>query len=266
MEERFKQFIMKLFLTVKTIKNLCLFVFDFFGLVRREVTYLFRNNPARMLARGGTNDKSELVVVFSGSEYDLPSLPKFDKPLIIDLGGHIGSFSIFAWFFYISVNPRIIVLEPSRNNFLQLTKNLKINRLDSSITAIHAAIGTREGAATLDTSKDGDGYFLADSGIVRNLRDVSHEECRITTMNALTTENGIELIDILKIDIEGSEYELFADSKSFELIRNKVRVVLMEIHDLDQAHNRTIIKELAGADFEIRERGNILYLFNRKLQ
>jgi hypothetical protein len=49
----------------------------------------------------------------------------------------------------------------------------------------------------------------------------------MVAMPELLTSNAIEAIDILKVDIEGAESDLFAECKSWI---SKVRLIVIEIH------------------------------------
>ena len=267
MASSIKQFIGKIILTHKTIKNIGLFALDYFGLINEDAVYCIKNNPAKMIARGGTNDKSEIAVVFSGHEYDLSLLPLMSDPIIVDLGGHIGSFSIYVSYCFQNKFSRLIVLEPSANNFQYLKRNFALNNLrDDRIIAVPAAIGAVDGEAELDTSKDGDGYFVADDNIMRNLSRTSSERCRVYSWSKFVVEYALQRIDILKIDIEGSEYRLFADRAFLEYITNNVRVILLEVHDLDEVNNRAFIRKATESNFKLIERDNIFYLFNIMLR
>lgn len=52
---------------------------------------------------------------------------------------------------------------------------------------------------------------------------------KTVTMSGILKETGKNYIDILKIDIEGSEYEVF-DKTCLEWI-DKVKVLIIELHD-----------------------------------
>lgn len=68
-------------------------------------------------------------------------------------------------------------------------------------------------------------------------------------------------IDILKIDIEGAERELFNDENFLQLIKNKVKQLIIEIHYKDIIHDK-IINIMDRYGFEIKEAGEVT-LFNK---
>ena len=77
---------------------------------------------------------------------------------VIDVGGHIGSFSIFSAL----VGARAIVLEPVPANFELITANIRLNNFQAQIKAINAAVWSSAGEQSLgvaDDSTGGSGFW-----------------------------------------------------------------------------------------------------------
>ncbi|MGH2392646.1 MAG: FkbM family methyltransferase, partial [Candidatus Limnocylindria bacterium] len=156
---------------------------------------------SQVTLRMGTSDLLNLNQVFGTDEYDFP-YPEHART-IVDAGAYVG----FSAIYFAKRYPEALIyaLEPDPRNHALLRRN---TRTFGQIVPIHAALwngskqlrvidaGLREwGLRTVDTaSEDG-------RGIVQSV-----------SMEALLDMYEIEHVDILKVDIEGAEREVFADA------------------------------------------------------
>ena len=151
--------LLKLVLVIKTIKNFHLAIFDRLGLVHGLLVYKTRNNLF-FIARAGTEDIAEIAVVASGSEYPIEKIKLLKKPTIVDLGGHIGTFSVMLGKL-VADNSRIFAFEPDKNNYKLLIKNISLNGLDPIIVPHNIAITDYNGKGYLKNVKiNNDEYHL----------------------------------------------------------------------------------------------------------
>ncbi len=58
-----------------------------------------------------------------------------------------------------------------------------------------------------------------------------------STLDTFVKKNNIKSIDILKIDIDGSEYEFLEGARN-TLKKNKVKIVLIEINDKKKSYKK----------------------------
>jgi len=134
--------------------------------------------------------------------------------VVVDLGGNIGLTSLWL---HKQFRPRkTVVLEPSPGNAELASKNL--SGLDG-VVVIDAAIGSTDGYAHFAAAEESNkgAVSFGETGSVR-----------VVSMNTLL--NGVlmnERIDLLKVDIEGGEAELF--SKNLEWLAN-VENIITELH------------------------------------
>lgn len=252
----------KSFLAFKTISNFHTFILDYAGLLHRDVEYHIKGKDVKLVARGGTPDCKEIVVVMSGYEYNLAVLPQMLSPVIFDLGAHIGSFSLYAINYFKHANPKVFAFEPDKENFVYLQKSLYINNINSDVCVTrNCAIGNYNGWAMLDKSKNNDAYFITDDP-----KEKSYENCSICTLPAVANSFGVNRIDILKMDIEGGEYAVLGDDLSYEFIANAVCFIALEHHALNNDRNVNWIKKRLNKHFDIcLERGNVAFFINRIL-
>jgi FkbM family methyltransferase len=124
----------------------------------------------------------------------------------VDLGAWIGPTVIFA----AARCRQVYCFEPDPFAYEQLLGNLRLNEIDN-VTSFHGAIYTKNGTIQLGNSEGSFGN--SETSIISNTSEGITAPC-------LTFDHAIELfgigtIDLLKIDIEGAEFELLPDMKSY---------------------------------------------------
>ena len=80
------------------------------------------------------------------------------------------------------------------------------------------------------------------------------------TLDNFLKKNKIKSIEILKIDIEGSEYDLLKGAKT-ALKKNKIKIILIEIIDkknLYEKKEKKIFNLLKKRNFILKKKANIL--------
>lgn len=255
----------KLLIALKILANPWLLLLDKMGLVKSPV-YRSRTGMS-FVTRGKTTDINDAVVVLSGNEYP-PELVGLDKhtlggkiPIVLDCGGHIGSFSMYIksrW-----PEARILAMEPVPDNIQLFNENISRNNLSSVILVPYALYGA-SGTFYIDLAgKQFDAVHVTP-------HKPNHEQ--YITINALTldevlAQQNISNIDLLKLDVEGAEYHIF--EHSLDALRTHVRRIIMEFHPAgDKAKRDEIVNRLCGdGSFElIYESKNILGFDNTSLE
>jgi FkbM family methyltransferase len=179
-------------------------------------------NGIRVAVRPGTSDMyiTSEALAYGGYDALVPLLRAGSGPrAVIDLGAHIGVFSLLAARTAHQVH--VTAYEPGPDNVALLRRNLQLNpTLAPRIEVQEAAAGARAGTAVwqLD-ARDPSASRLVEEGAgheVRlvGLRDVL-DACRLP-------------VAALKIDVEGSEYELLDGSDEADW--RDVPAVLAELH------------------------------------
>jgi FkbM family methyltransferase len=143
------------------------------------------------------------------------------SPKVIDAGANIGLTSL-----YINLQfdvPDFILLEPDSNNFKILSFNLKSN----SINARVENAGLWSNKANLKIVKD----FRDKSDWATRVEETTEKGINAMTVNHLLVKYNWDYIDILKIDIEGSEKEVFTSINADLSFLSKTKCIAIEIHD-----------------------------------
>jgi hypothetical protein len=88
-----------------------------------------------------------------------------------------------------------------------------------------ALIGAVTGPVALAVAS----VLTAVSGAIRR-RDVLRVECAVTTVSAAMRDHDVPVVDLLKIDVEGAEWEVLQGIRREDWPR--IRQVVMEVHDV----------------------------------
>jgi FkbM family methyltransferase len=247
--------IKKLILVVKTLSNFWIALLDKIGFIKSEVIYSARNG-LKFIARGGTEDMAEIVVVVSGDEYRISPLSLSKQPIIFDLGGHIGTFSISMAKRFKAA--KIFAYEPDSDNSSYFQKNIKLNKI-KNVTLVNSAVSNYVGDGFLKkVNLKTDAYFLED-----NKKSVLN--CAVTTIQEEARKYNLSKIDILKIDIEGGEYAIFNDKKSYSFISKKVKHILIECHNINRDKNEKKLIALIKKNFTLKNHYKTVYIFENNL-
>ena len=181
------------------------------------------------------------VLIFKTKSYE-PPIPDFLPRTIVDAGAHIGMASILFALKY--PNARIVAIEPEPSNFARLVRNVAPYK---TITPIQAALWREDGEVTLgaSTAHPKGAFQIVDKG---------RQRVRAITMDTVMREGGIDSIDLLKMDIEGAEVEVF---ESCAWIK-KVQVIAVELHDRVRPGCSSLVKS-AARELHCDEQGEITF-------
>lgn len=186
---------------------------------KTQVVYLPSYGFRPVYVRPKTSDTCVLEQIFFQKTYDLSFLNLSPKE-ILDIGGNVGYSAIF--FAHAYPKARIFAVEPEDSNFQLLKRNTENY---PNITALHAALWKTKGAVQIaNPNADKWAFQVADAE-----HDVSPDSIAALTMDDLLEIVSSDRIDILKLDIEGSEVELF--SANCESWLGKVQIIIIELHD-----------------------------------
>lgn len=182
--------------------------------------------------------------------------PKTKSPRIIDLGGDPGAFSAIYWKNKVP-NARISIVEAN-----PATANTMIQSLErkgiQDVQVINAAIaGDEIGCVSLHLHQPGHGWhtqdFIGNKGIISDGSGYSIEVPKIK-LSSLINEG--EEIDLLKIDIEGSEREAIRELYESGKL-GQVKQIIMEFHhgpvDFPNNSLAEMIEILHSTGFEIND-------------
>jgi FkbM family methyltransferase len=224
------------------------------------------NRNQKYLIRPGTSDKLVFNQIFIEQEY-LPLINLITAcnagpsiRTIIDAGSNIGLATLFFKQHY--PDAKIVSLEPDPVTKTYLEKNIKLNDFKDSVIVVNKALWHNSSDKIAMCSSFRDGESWSRTVQFDNNPDNEIETATLTDLIKLHFDNDV--IDVLKIDIEGSEKFLFENQHFINTISNNIRFLSLEIHnELNIRSN--IIQTLIDNNFQIFHVGETTFCFNKIL-
>lgn len=139
----------------------------------------------------------------------------FDKSVVFDLGGYEGQWASDIYSKYLS---NIYVFEPYLPYFQKIEERFKAN---SDIKVYPFGLGNGNFDALIYPAGDGTTMFGIDKRGVK---------MRIVAIDEFMSQYNIEEIDLMKINIEGGEYDLLDYILEVDLIK-KIKNIQVQFHN-----------------------------------
>lgn len=243
---------------ITTIKNWMTFFMDlkFEPFRQKNIVYTLRNGT-RYAVRSKTLDSLLIIEVCSQMRYTPRGFEISEKDLVVDIGAHIGVFSIFAS--NLAKKGRVYAFEPIPENFEMLERNIEMNCI-KNIVPIKKAISVRKGQKEMLLSESNP----AEHSFYFGRNKAKKVKVRTLSLNDVVEENDISQIDFLKVDCEGAEYEILfgCPDDVLEIIKK----ISLEYHNLDSSRNVfSLGRFLEEKGFKVRiESGSCSMLYARK--
>jgi FkbM family methyltransferase len=189
---------------------------------------------------------------------DLPlKVPEF--PTILDIGANAGFFSLFAASRFPEAT--IFAYEPISVNFRQLERNISLNKR-ARITCFQKAVFGFSGEISLCFDPN-DLYTTAASVLSTSGLQTGTIQVPCTTLQDILDEHNIERCDLLKIDCEGSEYEVLYNCSRNYLSR--IRQTVIEVHKGKEPNQNieSLSDYFAAHDFKTRRSEYMLWAWRK---
>ena len=149
-----------------------------------------------------------------------------DGDIVIDVGANIGEYSLIAAQ-KVKQNGKVISIEPLKETAQTLTKNFQLNNF-TNYEVITKVIGNENKKVNLYKQMAGGTMGFVDSTLIgRKFEKV--DEVEMTTIDEILSTRNIENVKIMKIDIEGYEFELLKGAKN-SLQNKKIENMMIEVH------------------------------------
>jgi len=230
---------------------------DVFGVVhgRSQISHkiTLRSGPVLILRSSAAKQVCDLNILVENlldDQYELRTMVR-DGDIVVDIGAHIGIFSVLAA--HLRSGVRVLAFEPERDNFAMLKENLAANP-SLNIQAYNKAVCYGGASGSLYVSCDNTG---AHSLVWGGGRGQAVEYIDLSAVLDLLPERRI---DLLKVDCEGSEYNIFLNAAAADLLC--IRSIVMEVHETQHAKDlraEQIIVRLASTGFDVRIINTIVY-------
>lgn len=192
--------------------------------------------------REGTVDEEVLVYSFENDVYFIPEYNPKPDDVIIDLGAHIGTFSILAASKL--KRGKIYAIEPCKESFEYLLKNVALNKF-SNISSSNLALTDFKGTTKL--------YYDINSGnwghsIVKKFSEQG-EEVQTDTLTNFMQDNNILQCDYMKLNCEGAEFKIILSTPKEILRRVKLMFILYHLDLVENYSEKDLMKYLHKCGF-----------------
>jgi FkbM family methyltransferase len=192
-------------------------------MMTKVVNFNYQNRIISLELRPDTQDEDMArKEVFSNYYLKYGNLEIKEGDTVLDLGANIGSFSIAA---AILGAKKIVAVEPCPDSITLLEHNLETNKelFSEPVTIFRGGImGNGESKAPLYLSNDPHGSGGHTLNLPESENPESHKsvEVAVTSLDELIKNTiGDGIVDFLKLDIEGAEYEVLMTCQSLPRIR-----------------------------------------------
>ena len=159
---------------------------------------------------------TDLIVIkemFEENVYEVHGWHFSDDGVTVDLGSNVGAFAIQA----ASIGAKkVYAVEPEPHNLKALKDNIALNELEDVVKVLELGVSDFNGSAVI--TDEGGGATIKDGK--------AGAEIKVITLDKLFKDNKINNVDVLKIDVEGSETEIIL-AASKETI-NKCNYIAIE--------------------------------------
>ena len=117
---------MSLIKNIAAFKNWYMFYVGRYGLLRKEIEMIHRSG-VRIKLRPNTDDLRIVKSNFVTKHYTKDFVPITKDSIVVDVGAHIGSFSLMA----ARDARKVLAFEPEPINYQMLKKNMELNNLEN---------------------------------------------------------------------------------------------------------------------------------------
>ncbi len=151
---------------------------------------------------------------------------------VIDIGAHIGYFSLLAATL-VGPSGKVISFEPENSNYRHLRLNMQLNNLLNCHT-FNLPLGSRVENKTFYINSDADGgHALWDVGLhplnEKSRRDRLTKQLQVHTLDSLFGDNSLGSLKLIKIDAEGAEQAILEGGLDTIKI-NSVPYIICEVN------------------------------------
>lgn len=153
---------------------------------------------------------------------------------IIDIGANIGDSSVYFARNYPTAS--VLAFEPDKNIYSVLLRNIELNNVNN-IKPFNLGVSDKNGERVFYSYN-----FSGLSGFNKLDKRSKKTRVKIISLNKVFSSNNLKIVDLLKLDCEGAEYDILLKTDRHKL--KKVRKFVVEYHDEITIHSHKELIEL----------------------
>jgi FkbM family methyltransferase len=197
----------------------------YLGLSRLEYPFALRLRSGEQVPIEELTDLKAFWQIFLRRIYRVQATDR----AILDLGANIGIFTLYAARF--APQAKIFSFEPFPSTFSRLLATVHVHHLDSRVTCLnYAATGANGTRVMPDLPVPSQRRALALTPSPAGTKSGAKPGTQVVgkTLESILEECHVPKVDLLKMDIEGSEYEVLLSTSQTALAR--IRRIALEYH------------------------------------
>src|SRR6185436_5642496 len=163
-------------------------------------------------------NKRDEEILRNEVEQDAYRIPKAMK-VAIDIGAHIGGTAIKC----AERGAVVYAYEPNKENFELLVENVKLNHFEKRIKCFNVAVDSERGERMLYLSEEDSGCHSLFLKGKKRFQDV-----KTVKLDDIIELNHLMEVDFMKLDCEGSEYNII--TKALQSTLYRINQISMEVH------------------------------------
>jgi FkbM family methyltransferase len=217
------------------------FIYFFLGRFRKRLGELRLRNGLVFQIDPRSSDRATVTEMFLDKPYTNQSGYEIaPNDVVLDAGANIGAYAIYAASCFPTVS--VFALEPVKELHTRLAHNVRLNGL-TNVRTFPLALGPTNGSQTISVSGSG-------SSVMWEMASGKSEVVQSRTFADFMGMAGLNRIDVLKMDIEGAEFDVFA-TLSPELL-HRIHRITMEFHHVSEEKNARVLEtQLKANGFRI---------------
>ena len=223
------------------LSNWYYFPMAYFRLIKNEYVYFHTRSGLKIKLRTNSTDLDTFTIIWLKKEYTKFDFEIHNNDVIIDVGSHIGLFALYASQF--CKEGKIFCFEPNQENYNLLLSNIELNHI-SNITSYNAAVSNSDTDVILYLNDDNTGHSLHNP-------TPKFVKVKSLTLQSILDSNKLVICDYLKLDCEGSEYDIIESlpDKYF----NEIKKIYIEYHFFDTKSHLVdrLMKKLESLSYSI---------------
>jgi len=214
----------------------------YFKTIKEENVILETKNNIKIKIRTNSTDIMQLGTVWLTEDYEVPGFSINKEDILIDIGAHIGLFSLFASQY--CKNGKIFSYEPIEENCNILKENIELNKI-KNIISFNSAVSNQTNKLKIFTNSDDSAHSIFES-------KKKFIEVNSTTIKSIFDENKIENCNLLKLDCEGAEYQIIESIPKEYFFKIDKMIIEYHLANKNPELYKKLIQNLKNNSFEIK--------------
>jgi FkbM family methyltransferase len=196
----------------------------FSHILKKYDVEFYHKDRMGILAKRNFKDNFAYIFSTKNSCDAVPMMIALDKKIKkskigIDIGANIGITTMWM----ARHCEKVYSFEPDLDNIKRFNENIEVNNI-SNVELVQQAVSNENGVATFHLFDSYGHHSLDQNHIAKAKKSV---QVKTITLDQFCEEKGIQEIDVLKIDVEGLEYDVLQGSCK-KLQSNAIKMIIFE--------------------------------------